>query len=95
MQKSASATALGIRTIGGVMPFGLSVGRFGFAIGVSGSIDARLGKDAVDLALNGNAGRSGAGQFFTAAGSRANGWAATTAAASVGWPLTSHAVAVV
>jgi hypothetical protein len=82
-------TALGIRTIGGVTPFALSIGRFGFSLGVAGDVDARLGKDAVDLALNGNASRSGPGQFFTAAGSRGSGWAATTAAASIGWPLVS------
>src|SRR5205085_3676638 len=33
-------TALGIRTIGGVTPFGLSIGRFGFSLGVAGSVDA-------------------------------------------------------
>lgn len=85
-------TALGVRTIGGVMPFGISIGRFALSVGVQGGLDARLGKDAVNLVLNGNAGPGSSGHVFTAAGSRANGWAATTAAASVGWPLVSSSL---
>ncbi len=85
-------TALGVRTIAGFSPVGLSIGRFAISVGAAGFEDARLGKDAVDLALNGNAGRSGSGQFFTAAGSRASGWAATTAAASYGMPLVTSSL---
>jgi hypothetical protein len=80
-------TALGVRTIVGVSPFGISIGRFALSLGTAGDMDARLGKDAVDLALNGNA--SNPGKLFTASGSRGSGWAASTAALSVGWPLVS------
>lgn len=82
-------TALGVRTIAGIMPIGLSIGRFALTVGSAGGVEGQLGKDAVDLALNGNASRAGVGEFFTAAGSRGSGWAATTAALSVGWPLVS------
>lgn len=80
-------TALGIRTIGGVTPFGLSIGNFGLAFGVAGNVDARLGKDAVELALFGNA--SNPAKIFSAAGSRGSGWSAATAAASYAMPIAS------
>jgi hypothetical protein len=75
-------SVLTIRTITGISPFGLSIGPFGFSIGTAGDADFSLGRDAVELALFGNAGRTGPGEFFTAAGSRARGWAATTIAGS-------------
>ena len=78
-------TALGVRTIAGAMPFGLSIGRFAASFSVAGDMDARLGKDAVDLALNGNA--TNPARIFTAAGSRGSGWSAATAALSYGMPL--------
>ncbi len=80
-------TALGIRTVGGIMPIGLSIGPLALTLATSGAVDGRLGKDAVELALYGNAGRSGPGQVFTASGTRGSGWAATTAAASYGMHL--------
>jgi hypothetical protein len=80
-------TSLDVRTLFGASPIGLSIGRFAVSIGTAGDVSAGLGKDAVDLALFGNASRSGAGEFFTAAGSRGSGWAATTLAASLGWPF--------
>ena len=78
-------TALGIRTIGGVTPFGLSVGRLALSFGVAGDVEGQLGKDAVDLALNGNA--ADPSRIFTARGSRGSGWGAGTAALSYGMPL--------
>ena len=78
-------STLGIREIIGVSPFGLSVGHFALSIGAAGNVQGQLGKDAVDLALNGNA--SNPARLFSAAGSGGSGWAATTAALSVGWPL--------
>ena len=80
-------TSLDLRTIIGVAPIGLSIWRFAFTLGTTGDLTAGLGKDAVDLALNGNASRAGPGQYFTAAGSHANGWAATTFAGSFAWPF--------
>lgn len=78
-------TTLGIRDNISVSPFGLSIGHFALSIGVAGDVQGQLGKDAVDLALNGNA--SNPARLFSAAGSGGSGWAATTAALSVGWPL--------
>lgn len=78
-------TALGIRTIGGVTPLALSIGNFAASFGVSGDVDARLGKDAVELALFGNA--ANPAKVFTAAGSRGSGWSAATAAVGYAMPL--------
>ncbi len=75
-------SVLTVRTIGGVTPFAVQIGPFGFAAGTTGDVDFSLGRDAVELAFFGNAARSAAGQFFTAAGSNARGWAATTLAGS-------------
>ncbi len=80
-------TSLTVREILAVSPVGISIGRFAFTAATSGDMDASLGKDAVDLALNGNAHRSGPGEYFTARGSGANGWAATTLAGSFAWPF--------
>jgi hypothetical protein len=80
-------TALAVRTIASGSPFGISIGRFALSVTASGDMDARLGKDAVELGLFGNAHRSGPGQFFTAAGSRAGGWGAATIAASYAMPF--------
>lgn len=80
-------TALQVRTIASGSPLGLSIGRFAISVTAEGDMTARLGKDAVELALFGNAHRSGPGQFFTAAGSRANGWGASTIAASYAMPF--------
>lgn len=80
-------TSLTVREVLAVSPIGISIGRFAFTAATSGDMDASLGKDAVDLALNGNAHRSGPGEYFTASGSGANGWAATTLAGSFAWPF--------
>jgi hypothetical protein len=84
---SSSDSALTIRMLAGVAPFGLSVGPFALMVGTSGEGDLSVGKDAVRLALFGNASKTGAGQFFTAAGSSGRGWVATTAAASLALPF--------
>jgi hypothetical protein len=75
-------SVLTVRDIAGISPFGLSIGPFAFAAGTTGDVDFSLGRDAVELALYGNAARSGPSEFFTARGSRARGWAATTLAGS-------------
>jgi hypothetical protein len=81
-------TSLDVRTLGGVSTLGFSVGAFSLSFGVSGDLEAGLGKDAVELALFGNASRTGPGQFFTAAGSHGRGWGASTLAASYARPFT-------
>jgi hypothetical protein len=87
MDKMANDTSLTIRALGGIVPFALSVGPFALAVGSSFEGDLAVGKDAVQLALFGNASRTGPGQFFTARGSGGFGWGATTAAASFALPL--------
>ncbi len=87
LDKMANDSSLTIRALGGVAPFGLSVGPFALAVGTTFEGDLSLGKDAVQLALFGNASRTAPGQFFTAAGSGAFGWGATTAAASFALPI--------
>ncbi|MDP3772845.1 MAG: DUF5723 family protein [Gemmatimonadales bacterium] len=76
-------SVLTVRGITGISPFGISIGPFAFAAGTTGDFDFSVGRDAVELALYGNAARSGPSEFFTARGSRARGWAATTVAGSV------------
>jgi hypothetical protein len=80
-------STLSLRTLVGVTPFGLSVGPVGFAIGTAGEVELGVGKDAVQLALFGNASRTGPGQFFTASGSNGRGWGATTVAVSYAMPF--------
>lgn len=80
-------STLEVRTIVGVTPFALQIGPFAMSLGTSGDAFAGLGRDAVELMLFGNASRSGPGQYFTAAGSNARGWAATTLAGSFALPL--------
>jgi hypothetical protein len=82
MNKLASDSALTIRTLFGVEEFGLSIGPFALAVGSAFQGDLALGKDAVQLALFGNASRTAPGQYFSAKGSGGFGWAASTAAAS-------------
>lgn len=80
-------STLEVRTIMGVTPFALQIGPFALSLGTAGDAFAGLGRDAVELLLFGNASRSGPGEFFTAAGSNARGWAATTLAGSFALPL--------
>jgi hypothetical protein len=87
LDKMASDTSLAIRVLGGVQPFGLSIGPVALAVGSTFEGDLAVGKDAVELALFGNATRTAPGQFFTARGSSGFGWGATTAAASLALPF--------
>lgn len=80
-------STLTLRTIVGAAPIGISIGPIALAAYSTGAVDLSMGADAVELALYGNAHRSGAGQSFTAAGSGGNGWSATTIAASIGLPV--------
>lgn len=80
-------TSLTMRAIAGVTPFALQIGPFGLSMGTTGDMTGGFGRDAVELALFGNASRSGPGEFFTAAGSFARGWAASTLAASFAMPI--------
>ena len=79
----------GLATRGGVAvtPFALSVGPIGLQISTVASVDVSLGPDAVELALFGNAGRTGTTRDMTLAGTGADGWAATTGAVTLGIPL--------
>ena len=80
--------ALSIRSLVGAQPFGLSIGPFALMVGMSGEVDAGISKDAVRLALLGNAPQAGSLSSFTAAGSNGRAWAATTAAGSFALPFT-------
>lgn len=84
---SLDDSALTIRTIVGIAPLSLSMGRFAVTIGSAGDMDLSVGRDAMELLFYGNARRSGPGEFFTAAGSRGAGWAATTVAGSFALPF--------
>lgn len=80
-------STLQMRAFAGITPFALQIGPFALSLASSGSVTSHLGRDAIELALFGNTTRSGPGEFFTAAGSRANGWAATVLAGSFAWPF--------
>ena len=64
-----TGSTLTIRTLVGAAPFGLSIGPFALMVGASGEVDGSVGKDAVRLALFGNAPRPGTSTTFSAAGS--------------------------
>ncbi|HXY70128.1 MAG TPA: DUF5723 family protein [Gemmatimonadales bacterium] len=80
-------STLTIRSLLGVAPFGLSVGPFGLLVSTAGQMNLGVGKDAVRLALYGNAPRTGSSSVFTAKGSNGLAWAATTVAGSFAWPF--------
>lgn len=84
---SSPDSALTLRTLVGVAPFGLSIGPFALMVGSAGEGELSVGKDAVRLALYGNASKTAPNQFFTALGSQGRGWGATTAAASFALPF--------
>jgi Family of unknown function (DUF5723) len=77
---------LSLRGLVGAQPFGLSVGPFAVMVGASGEVDGGLSKDAVRLALLGNAPVNGVSSF-SAAGSTGQAWVATTAAGSFALPF--------
>jgi hypothetical protein len=80
-------TTLTLRTLVGAAPFGLSVGPFAILVGTAGQMSLGVGKDAVRLALYGNAPRAGASSLFTARGSGGHAWAASTIAGSFALPF--------
>jgi hypothetical protein len=82
-------TSLTLRTMFGAAPFGLSVGPFAILVGTAGQMNLGVGKDAVRLALYGNAPRAGSSSLFTAQGSNGHAWAATTIAGSFALPIPS------
>jgi len=82
-------TTLSLRTLIGAAPFGLSIGPFAILVGTSGQMNLGVGKDAVRLALYGNAPQAGSSSLFTAQGSNGRAWAATTIAGSFALPIPS------
>ncbi len=82
-----SGSTLDLQTRVGAAPFGLSIGPFGLLVGTAGEVNGNIGKDAVRLALFGNAPRPSQSTSFTAAGSAGRAWAATTAAGSFALPF--------
>jgi hypothetical protein len=80
-------TTLTLRALLGIAPIGLSVGPFAILVGSAGQMSLGIGKDAVRLALYGNAPRAGSSSLFTAQGSNGRAWAATTVGFSFAYPL--------
>jgi hypothetical protein len=80
-------STLSLRTLVGAQPFGLSFGPLAVLVGTSGEMDLGLGKDAVRLALFGNAPQNGVSSTFSAAGSSGRAWVATTVAGSYAHPF--------
>ena len=80
-------TALTLRMVPGAAPFGLSIGPVAIAAYTTGYMDMSMGADAVELILYGNAHRAAPGDLFTARGSGGNGWAATTLAGAIAFPV--------
>ena len=70
-----------------VTELALSAGPIGLQISSVAQMDASLGPDAVELALFGNAGRTGTPRDMDLEGTSGDGWAATTAALAFGLPL--------
>ena len=82
-----TGSTLDIRSLIGAEPLGLSVGPFALMVGAAGELNAGIAKDAVRLALEGNAPQGGVLSTLSAAGSNARAWAATTAAGSFALPF--------
>ncbi len=74
-----------------VTEMALSAGPIGLQISSVAQMDASLGPDAVELALFGNAGRTGTPRDMNLEGASANGWAATTVAVAYGMGLPAPA----
>jgi hypothetical protein len=75
-------STLQARAAFGANALAFSVGSFAFSFSSSGYVQAQASREAVDLALNGNAGYVNTGNFFDLAGSGGRGWAASTLAGS-------------
>lgn len=82
-----TGSTLDLRSLIGAQPFGLSIGPIALMVGASGELDAGVSKDAVRMALFGNAPQNGVSSTYTAAGSTGRAWAATTAAGSFALPF--------
>ncbi len=80
-------STLSIRSVLGAVPFGLSMGPIAFMVAASGEGTFAGPRDAVELALYGNAHRSGVGESFSAHGANGRAWAATTLAAAFALPF--------
>ncbi len=78
---------LGTRAGVDVTALALTAGRVGFQISTVGEANARLNPDALELVLFGNAGLNGVARDLVLAGTRVDGWAATTAALAFGTPV--------
>ena len=70
-----------------ITEFALSVGPVGFQISTVAQANTTMAPDAFELAMYGNAGRTGTPQDMTLEGTEVNGWAATTVAVAFGIPL--------
>ncbi len=70
-----------------ITEFALSVGPVGFQISTVAQAEVTMAPDAFELAIYGNAGRTGTARDMTLAGTGVNGWAATTVAVAFGIPL--------
>ena len=81
-------STLTLRSLVGVAPFGLSIGPVGLLVSSAGQMSLGVGKNAVQLALFGNAPQAGS-SMFTARGSNGLAWAATTIAGSFALPIPS------
>ena len=74
------------RAEGGATLLGVSFGRVAYQIASSGYAEANLSPDAFELLMFGNAGLTGQPHDLSFAGSRVDGAAFTTGAASIGLP---------
>ncbi|HEX2780523.1 MAG TPA: DUF5723 family protein [Gemmatimonadaceae bacterium] len=72
---------------GGVTLFGMSTGRFAVQVATTASMDANLAPGAMELALYGNAGRTGSAQDITLDGAHLTGAVTTTTALSWAHPI--------
>jgi hypothetical protein len=70
-----------------ITEFALSVGPIGFQVSTVAQANATMAPDAFELAMYGNAGRTGTTRDMTLEGTGVNGWAAPTAALAFGFPL--------
>lgn len=80
-------STLTLRSLVGATPIGLSIGNFGFLVATTGDGQFSGPRDAVELALYGNAHRAGPGESFSAHGANGRAWAATTLAGSLALPF--------
>jgi len=89
LNRITEAGGLNTRAGFDVTPLALTAGRVGFQVSTVGQASANLSPDALELVLFGNAGLNGTARDLTLAGTRVDGWAATTAAVSFGTPVGS------